>query len=232
MSQQLAYSMFQDVLFPPDDETVMTNQQLSLQKVMRYRAPESTLIRETDLIIFDLETTGLDTRGDHIIEIGALKVCQGNQTAEFSTLVKPPTMPLPKVITKITGITNDMLEGQPDIESMLPEFLSFIDGCILVAHNADFDMSFLYHTANRLGYQVDWPGFCTLKLARALLPDLESKKLDTLAEHYGLTFEARHRSIGDCKVTHSVLNEMITNEGQDLITWADMMPFRSSGQPR
>jgi DNA polymerase III epsilon subunit-like protein len=87
-------------------------------------------------------------------------------------------------------------------------------------------MAFLKHACNRLGYQIEWSCFCTLKLARQLLPDLESKNLDSLAQHYGLSFAARHRSIGDCEVTGAVLNSLLRGEGAGLQQWKDFSPFQ------
>lgn len=219
----LQHSMFHKVFFPAEEDDAAA-QDLFLQKVLRYLAPKDRPIKDCKLVVFDFETTGLDTAKDRIIEIGALKVEAGKPTGEYSTLIQPD-IPLPETVEKITGITADMLEGQPTIEEKWDEFLEFIDGSILVAHNAEFDMGFLRNVSQRLGYQVQWPCFCTLKLARQLLPDLESKNLDTIAKHYDLTFEARHRSIGDCKVTSAVLQSFLTNEGRELVYWDDFEPY-------
>lgn len=222
---QLQHSMFQSVFFPPEGEDGgNSDSELLLQKVLRFQAPSNRPIKSCRLVVFDFETTGLDTLNDQIIEIGGLIVENGQAKGEFSTLIKPD-IPLPAAAAKITGITEEMLADKPSIEEELPKFLKFIEGSILVAHNAEFDMAFLRNTCERLGYQIQWPSFCTLKLARALLPDLESKNLDTLAEHYQLSFEARHRSIGDCKVTSAVLQSFLTKEGAHLQNWADFEPY-------
>ena len=125
-----------------------------LQKVLRYRAPTNRLIRNCRLVVFDFETTGLDSYKDRIIEIGGLVVENGKAVDEFSTLIKPE-IPLPPTAAKITGITEEMLVGQPPIEEELPKFLKFIEGSILVAHNAEFDMAFLRNTCERLGYRFN-----------------------------------------------------------------------------
>lgn len=222
---QLEHSMFYDVFFGASEQENQNQQSdLQLQKVLRFRPSLQQPIQASKLVVFDFETTGLDSEIDQIIEIGALLVEDGKPVKEFSTLVKP-TVELEDTITKITGITKSMLEDQPAIEDVLPDFLRFFDGCILVAHNAEFDMGFLRKASALQGYQIDWPCFCTLKLARQLLPDLESKNLDTLAEHYDLNFEARHRSIGDCKVTSSVLRALLREEGEHLRSWRDFEPF-------
>jgi DNA polymerase III epsilon subunit family exonuclease len=217
--------MFYDVFFPNDEDgDDVAQRQLHLKRVLRFQPPKIQPIDQQSLVVFDFETTGLDVLKDEIIEIGGLLIEGGKPVKEFSSLVKPD-VPLTDNIVKITGITEDMLADQPRINEILPEFLKFIDGSILVAHNADFDMAFLKAASERLGYQLDWPCFCTLKLARQLLPDLESKNLDTLAAHYGLTFESRHRSIGDCKVTSSVLQAFLKEDGAQLTTWNDFQPF-------
>ncbi len=217
----LRNSMFQEILFPTDsDEGLGAQGQLFLQKVLRHHLSPESIVENYPIVIFDFETTGLDVYRDRIIEIGAIKYVNGERVADFSYLINPE-IPLPEVITKITGITPEMLEGQAVIEDVLPEFLSFIDKSVLVAHNAEFDLNFLKSVAGRQGYQIEYPCFCTLKMARQLLPDLESKNLDTLAKHYDLTFVARHRSIGDCEVTGSVLRSLLAKEGSAMKQWRD-----------
>jgi len=226
MTQQLNHSMFYNVLFPEMDGAISSafQEDLLLQKVVRFNPAGTISINDIPIVIFDFETTGLDANDDRIIEIGALKLHGFEVVAEYSTLVKPD-VPLSEVSKAISGITEEMLEGQPGIDQVLPGLLDFIEGSILVAHNADFDMSFLKAASSRLGYQLSWPCFCTLKLARALLPQLESKSLDALATHYGLSFEARHRSIGDAKVTAAVLGQLLRNEGHDLREWQNFQNY-------
>ena len=221
----LRNSMFFEILFPQDEDEAIGHNQLFLQKVLRYHLPADTVVRDATLVIFDFETTGLDSLRDRIIEIGAIKYTNGQRVAEFSTLIKPD-ITLPEVASRITGITLEMLEGQPSIDTILPGFLQFIEHSLLVAHNAEFDMAFLRQASNRLGYQIEWPCFCTLKMARQLLPNLESKNLDSLAQHYGLSFAARHRSIGDCEVTGSVLQSLLQGEGSALQQWKDFHTFQ------
>lgn len=221
----LKHSMFYDVLFPPISyQQEQSREQLALRKSIRYRPNPTQNIYEANLVIFDLETTGLDADGDEIIEIGAQKYCQGKLQGEMSSLIHTNLL-LPETVTKLTGITQQMLEGQPSLQVVLPKFLQFIDGCILAAHNAAFDTSFILRACLKMGIELDWPIFCTLKMARDLLPDLERKNLDSLADHYQLKFEARHRSIGDVKVTAAVMWEMLDNEGSDIQTWHDLQPY-------
>ncbi|MDD9951660.1 MAG: 3'-5' exonuclease, partial [Zetaproteobacteria bacterium] len=134
--------------------------------------------------------------------------------------------PLPEDCLRITVISPDMVACQPKLVEILPQFFSFIQGSVLVAHNASFDMGFVREQSSFLGYDFDWPAICTLRLAREYLSALPRKNLDTIAEHYGLSFEARHRSIGDVKVTVAVLENLLRAEAADLVTWKNFKPFR------
>ena len=228
MSVLLGYSMFQDVLFPEESshQGESTDPQvLRLRRLKRFVPDPTLLVRAGPLVVFDLETTGLDPTAERIIEIGAMKLEGMRPVAEFSFLVSTH-IELTDDIIRLTGITPDMLRGQPKIEDVLPKFLEFIEGSILVAHNAEFDVSMIKAACSRAGIDLDWPCFCTLKMARELLPDLENKKLDTLAKHYGLTFEARHRAIGDIKVTTGVLSGMLAKEAAPFKKWSQMGAFK------
>jgi len=200
-------------------------QDLQLRRAIRFRLDAQSLFRKYPIVIFDFETTGLDANRDQIIEIGAIKYVNFESVGEFSTLITT-SIPLPDVVQRLTGISPDMLVGKPTLQEVLPRFLNFIEGSLLVAHNASFDMGFLRAECLRQGIDIEWPVFCTLKMAREFLVQLERKSLDSLAQHYGLQFEARHRSIGDVKVTSCVLKELLHNEGHHLQTWADLSPFQ------
>lgn len=226
MTGQLGYSMFQDVLFPALDQgqSQAKDDVLTLRRLKRFLPDLAYPMPDATIVVFDLETTGLDAETDRIIEVGAIKLKGLEPVAQFSTLVKTD-IELTDDIVKITGITQDMLEGQPAIEAVLPKFLEFIEGSILVAHNAEFDVSMVRAACSRVGIDLEWPCFCTLKMARELLPDLENKKLDTIANHYGLTFEARHRSVGDVKVTVGVLRNLLAQQPERFKHWAGLAPF-------
>jgi len=218
--------MFQDVLFPADGlgQEEASDAVLHLRRLKRYVPAPDVEVRGGTVIVFDLETTGLDAHADRIIEIGAIKLNAMGVVDQFSSLVTTD-IELTDDIIKLTGISPDMLVGQPTINQVLPEFLAFIEGSVLVAHNAEFDMSMLKAACSRQGIDLEWPCFCTLKMARQLLPDLENKKLDTLAAHYGLSFEARHRAIGDIKVTVGVLSGMLKAEAAGLSQWSHFQPY-------
>lgn len=158
---------------------------------------------ELPVVVFDFETTGLDTKTCRIIEIGAIKYINRREVERFSMLIDPG-LTIDAEITSVTGITPEMLVGAPKIESVLPQFHDFVRGCVGIAHNAEFDCGVLVSESARLGISCDYTVICSLKLARAFV-NSERKNLDALAAHYGLEFESRHRSIGDILVTAEVL---------------------------
>lgn len=223
---QLAYTGFQEILFPPQKGSGSGDgsENLSLRSTRRFRMGLSQDIRRVPMVVFDFETTGLNAAADRIIEIGAVRLENFEFKDQFQALVNPQ-MPLSPEVEKLTGITNDMLAGAPLLPDVLPGFLEFIGGGFLVAHNAEFDMAFLSKNCLDHGIILDWDCFCSLKAARQMLPELESKGLDSLARHYELSFEARHRSIGDCKVTAAVLERMLQEQETSFYRWSQLQPF-------
>ena len=171
---------------------------------------DSTLPKElTDnvYVVFDLETTGLDFMNEGITEIGAVKLVDGKLTEQFTTLVKPDYRITEKNI-EITGITPEMVENAPKIGSVLPDFLKFIDGAILVAHNASFDMSFLKRFANAENYEVKNKVIDSIEIARSVLPQLKHHDLHTIANHFGIVFH-HHRALSDAYATAEALIELM-----------------------
>ncbi|MCX6124491.1 MAG: exonuclease domain-containing protein [Proteobacteria bacterium] len=218
----LQHSVFYDALFPEQTGTSDTDHEnFSLRRRIRHGVSPSTILFETPLIVFDTETTGLDTQVDRIIEFGAIKYLSGKPIEEFWSFVRTD-IELNQNIQSITGITQDMIKDAPMIDQVLPDFLKFIRGGILVAHNAEFDMGMLNSACGRLGYDLEWPSFCTVKLCRRILPGLMNYKLDTVAEHFGLTFEARHRAVGDVKVLAGIINSILEDDEFDVTTWSDV----------
>lgn len=146
-------------------------------------------------IIFDLETTGLSAATERIIEIGAVKVENGEILESFDLFVDPEKAITPE-ITRLTSITNEMVAGAPKEAEALEQFFRFCDGCdILVAHNADFDMGFLRAAIRRCGREEDPVQIDTLVMARAMYPELKKHKLDTIAERLGVTQKHHHRAM-------------------------------------
>lgn len=155
-------------------------------------------------VVFDIETTGLSKEKEMITEIGAVKVADGKIIDRFSTSVNPQR-PISAEITKLTGITDDMVKDAPTIENVLPEFLKFCEDTVLVAHNASFDTGFIRIAAERAGLgELHHTIVDTLELARALLPELNKHKLDIVCEHLGVTLNGHHRAVNDAEATAEV----------------------------
>ncbi len=166
------------------------------------------LIEELEYVVFDLETTGLHAASDEIIEIGAVKL-RGNETVdEFHALVKPDTLP-ENNIKDMTGISETELTSAPAIKEVLPIFLRFCEGCVLVAHNATFDYRFV-RAAVRSVMGEDWshPYIDTLALSRAMLKT-KSHKLDSVASYLNLGSFKHHRGLEDAKITARIFKRFV-----------------------
>lgn len=174
----------------------------------REQKGNSLLTFPDDFTIIDLETTGLDPTFDEIIEVGAIRVRNGNVTDTFSSLVKPEKE-VDAFITEITGITNEMLADAPSISEIFPDFLSFMSNDIIVGHNVNFDINFVYDTNSKLYNQYFSNSFTdTLRLSRRLLPELEHHRLKDLINHFEIDIERQHRSLDDCKATLECYNKL------------------------
>ena len=161
-------------------------------------------MKKKTYVVFDIETTGFSANMHKITEIGAVKIEDGVITEEFHQLIDP-CVPVPWRITEITGITDELLVGQPTIEEALPIFLEFCDGCALVAHNASFDMSFINFNAVRQGLECNFDVLDTLSLARRNFPKLENHKLNTVANYLEIEHRDHHRAMGDAHATAQIL---------------------------
>ena len=164
---------------------------------------------ETTFVVCDLETTGMAASAAGIIEIGAARVRGGRVVDEFQQLINPGSW-LPPFITRLTGIDDSMLAGQPTITQVWPCFVEFLGTDVLVAHNARFDLAFLNAAAvAHGGSPLGNPVLCTLKLARRLLPTVKRRGLDALASHFALPLNDRHRALGDVRLTVEVLFHLL-----------------------
>ncbi len=151
---------------------------------------------DEEYIAFDLETTGLSPRFDRIIEIGAVRMKRGTELERFQTFVDPG-QPLDKETTDLTGITDEMLEGAPKIGEALPKLLEFIGDGVLVAHNAQFDTTFVYQEAKRLGIDFQVRSADTMVLSQCLLPQMNQHKLNLVAKELELGDFNHHRAADD-----------------------------------
>ncbi len=158
--------------------------------------------------VFDIETTGLSRFNDKITEIGAVKIVDGEIIDTYQQLVNPEKL-ISEKITDLTGITNEMVSNQPKIDQVLPGFLDFAKDTVLVAHNADFDIGFIYYNAKVLDLDFKPIFMDTLWLARALNPDNKNHKLNTLAKQYGVSLLNHHRASDDAKATAEVFLKML-----------------------
>mgnify|MGYP000450996491 FL=1 len=166
---------------------------------------------ETEFVVFDLETTGAKSPPCRITEIGAFRVRNCEVTDEFQTLVNPET-PIPRFITQLTGISDDMVRDAPLFSDVVHDFLGFIGDSILVAHNSGFDMRFLNYEIARVfdGYKLANPCICTVQLSRRLLPDVVNHKLKTLAAHYSVDLVNHHRASADARATAHIFVNLLT----------------------
>ncbi len=155
---------------------------------------------EEKYVVFDIETTGFSPVNNRIIEIGAVRICDGEVVERFSTFVNP-RVPIPFEIEKLTGIRDDMVLDAPSIETVLPEFLAFCEDCVLVAHNAGFDMSFIVENAARQGLSASFTYVDTVGMARVLLPNQAKHTLDAVAKTLNVSLENHHRAVDDAECT-------------------------------
>ena len=159
-------------------------------------------------VVFDIETTGFSPVSNRIIEIGAVRVEDGNITATYSTFVNPE-VPIPFNIEQLTGINDGMVLQAPVIETVLPEFLEFCGESVMVAHNASFDISFIKENASRQGISWKPTVLDTVAMARLLLPNLNRFKLDTVAKAVGVSLENHHRAVDDAGATAEIFVKFV-----------------------
>ncbi|NLL06521.1 MAG: DNA polymerase III subunit alpha [Clostridiaceae bacterium] len=163
---------------------------------------------DTTYCVLDLETTGFSPVTEKITEIGIMKLKDGKVIDEFSCFVNPEK-PIPARVVEVTNITDYMVQDAETIDKVFPKILEFIEGSVLVAHNAEFDIGFLKHNAKQLGYEFDFTYLDTLSLARDLFPDYKTYKLGRIAKNLGIKVEVAHRALDDVDTTVKVFNIML-----------------------
>ena len=190
---------------------------------------------DEEFVAFDLETTGLSSKNDRIIEIGAVILKNGQEIDRFQTFVAPQRK-LDKKIVDLTGITDEMLAGAPSLEEVLPEFLKFVGGRVLVAHNSDFDTGFIREACLRLGYPYHYTAADTLILSQNLLPQLNKFKLDIVANALSLPEFNHHRAADDAVMCGLIMTRLMQKleEEYDIHTLQAINPamitLRSKGR--
>ena len=183
-----------------------------------------------DFVVFDIETTGFSPVENRIIEIGAVKVCDGKIVDHFSTFVNPE-VPIPFEIEKLTSIRDDMVVDAEKIESVLPEFLQFSEGCMLVAHNAGFDMSFIMENCDRLEMKHDFTYIDTVGMARVMLPTQAKHTLDAVAKTLGVSLLNHHRAVDDAEATAEIFVKLIAMMEKDGITTLSQINEKGKASP-
>ena len=207
----------------------------------RDRATDDSAFRDElealSYVVVDVETTGMNAFfGDRVTEIAAVVVRGGRIAEQFQTLVNPER-PIPAMITALTHITPQMVRDAPRFREIATELLQFLQGHVFVAHNAEFDWRFVSaEVARATNRQLTGRRLCTVRLARRVLPQLRSRKLDSLAHFYDVTITDRHRAAGDALATaHILLRLLDAARERDCRGWTDLeglLAARSSGRRR
>ena len=182
---------------------------------------QHTLLEDAVYVVFDVETTGLSATYDKIIELAAVKMQNGNIIDKFERFVNPHHA-LSATTIELTGITDDMVRNAPEIEQVIKDFYEFIGDGILVAHNATFDMGFLYEGYRRSGVDhFNHPVIDTLELARFLHPELKTHRLGTLTKKFNIELTQAHRAIFDCEATGYLLLHLLKEAEEKEIKYMD-----------
>jgi DNA polymerase III epsilon subunit family exonuclease len=182
----------------------------------------------------DVETTGTSPwRGDRITEIAAIVVRDGVVAERFETLVNPERS-IPPMITNLTQINWEMVKDAPRFRDICDELVRVLSGHVFVAHNVDFDWRFVSSEVQRAsGQRLSGRRLCTVRLARRVLPQLRSRRLDSVANYYGVEILARHRAAGDAVATAHVLLRMLEEaRHRDCRCWDDLQRFMSESMAR
>ena len=163
--------------------------------------PKDKKIDEEEFVVFDIETTGLNSHTNEIIEIGAVKIKAGRIVDRYSQLINPGR-PIPYHITEITSITDEQVANEPKIDEVIGKFVDFVGDAVLVAHNAPFDMGFIKRDIKKyLNIDLECSVIDTLQMARDLFPDLKKYGLGDLNKTLGLALEKHHRAVDDSQAT-------------------------------
>lgn len=177
-------------------------------------------LADDTFVVFDVETTGLSAVYDKIIELAAVKIKNGQIIDKFESFANPHH-PLSATTIELTGITDDMVKDAPEIEEVARDFYEWTGDSILVAHNASFDMGFLYEAYKKIEVSVLYPVIDTLELARFLHPEMKNHRLNTLAKKYNVELTQHHRAIYDCEATGYLLLHLLKEAEEKGIHYHD-----------
>ena len=163
---------------------------------------------DTEYCVLDLETTGISYVTEKITEVGIIKYKNGEIIDEFECFVNPEK-PIPEKVVEITHITDDMVKDAETIDKVIPKIIDFIGDSVLVAHNADFDIGYLKYNFEKYGYTLENTYIDTLRLAKAIFPDLKKYKLGIIADSLKIKVDVAHRALDDVKTLVEVFKVMI-----------------------
>ena len=163
---------------------------------------------DTEYCVLDLETTGISYKTEKITEVGIIKYKNGEIIDEFECFVNPEK-PIPPKVVEITHITDDMVKDAETIDKVIPKIIDFIGDSVLVAHNADFDIGYLKYNFEKYGYKLENTYIDTLRLAKAIFPDLKKYKLGLIADSLKIKVDVAHRALDDVKTLVAVFKVMI-----------------------
>lgn len=158
-------------------------------------------------IAVDVETTGLNPARDKLLEVGAVKVKNGEVCEKYNKLIHTGIV-LPERITELTGITNEMQKTGEKIADIMGEFVEFCEDLPILGHNVQFDFNFLKQNAVNFGFSFEKEGIDTLKIARKVLPNLESRTLQALCEYYQISVKNAHRALDDAYAAHQLYEKL------------------------
>lgn len=169
---------------------------------------KSLLSIESEYVCIDLETTGLSPEFDSIIEISAVKVVRGEIVDKYTSLINPKCH-ISKFISQLTGITDDLVKDAPTIDEVLPEYLNFIGNSIIIGHNVNFDVNFIYDKSERITKKYFSNNFIdTMRLSKLLIKSLEHYRLKDIADVLNVEYTNAHRSLSDCLITISCYEKL------------------------
>lgn len=180
-----------------------------------------SLIQSLDTyVVIDIETTGLDPRYDEIIEVAAIRVEAGEIVETFKQLIKP-NQPIPTFITDLTGITNELLESAPCVSDVIPNFLSFVENEIVVGHNVNFDINFIYDNSDK-PFTNDFVD--TMRISRRMFPEHRHHRLSDLTKRYNISEKTKHRALADVVRTNGVYTYLKNYAEANNISFSSLIP--------
>ncbi|MFN2577357.1 MAG: PolC-type DNA polymerase III [Pyrinomonadaceae bacterium] len=225
-TEQLAASLISD-LIQNDPRFSFEDSHLAI-KVDEIETQSLNMI---DFVVVDVEAVANRSTPTRIIEIGACRVAHGEIVDEFETLINPG-LPVPRFISALTGINDEMLRSAPQFAEIVNSWLTFAGDSVLAAHNSIFDITLLNQEIARVfpGCRMRNAELCTVQLARRILPNLEKHHLDALADHFGFEVAHRHRAGGDARATARVLLRLLDGlEIRGVRTLGEARKFRAAG---